>query len=94
MDDNRNRMGKERNHHQHRSAVFKLLRYRRNQSAVSSSSTRMNDQKSINHHSFVNQTKTNNKRSKYFPVKFVRILHITFLSLIFLMEIYVVIMYL
>ncbi|CAF1359093.1 unnamed protein product, partial [Rotaria sordida] len=61
MDNNYDRIGKER-HQQHRSTVFKLLRRRRNQSMVSSSSSRIIDQKNKNHDSFMNQTKNNNKR--------------------------------
>ncbi|CAM2715452.1 unnamed protein product [Rotaria socialis] len=65
MDNNLDRMGKERQRqrqqqHQHRSPVFKLLRRHRHPSAVSSS--RMADQKSKSHDSFISQTKNNNKR--------------------------------
>ncbi|CAF4732680.1 unnamed protein product, partial [Rotaria sp. Silwood1] len=60
MDSNHDRMGKER-HQQHRFPVFKLLRRRRNQSTVSSSS-RILDQKNKNRGSFMNQAKNNNKR--------------------------------
>jgi hypothetical protein len=61
MDNNRDRMGKECNQ-QHRSPVFKLLRRRRNQPTTSLSS-RVADPQTKNHHSFINQTKNNNKRS-------------------------------
>jgi hypothetical protein len=61
MDNNRGRMGKERNQ-QHRSPVFKLLRRRRNQPTTSS--LRLADPQNKNRNSIINHTKTNNKRSK------------------------------
>ncbi|CAF1618823.1 unnamed protein product [Rotaria magnacalcarata] len=63
MDNNSDRTGKERQRqqqHQYRSPVFKLLRRHRHPSAVSLS--RMDDQKSKNHDSFISQTKNNSKR--------------------------------
>ncbi|CAF3639373.1 unnamed protein product [Rotaria sp. Silwood1] len=71
-------MGKER-HQQHRFPVFKLLRRRRNQSTVSSSS-RILDQKNKNRGSFMNQAKNNNKRTTmdnkhYFGLYLIRIKH-------------------
>ncbi|CAM4950913.1 unnamed protein product [Rotaria socialis] len=83
MDNNLDRMGKERQRqrqqqHQHRSPVFKLLRRHRHPSAVSSS--RMADQKSKSHDSFISQTKNNNKRTTmdnkhYFGLYLIRIKH-------------------
>ncbi len=63
MDNNRDRMGKERNQ-QHRSPVFKLLRRRRNQQTTSSSSLRSTDHQYKTRDSFIQQTKHTNKRSK------------------------------
>ncbi|CAF4448888.1 unnamed protein product, partial [Rotaria magnacalcarata] len=63
MDNNSDRTGKERQRqqqHQYRSPVFKLLRRHRHPSAVSLS--RMDDQKSKNHDSFISQTKNISKR--------------------------------
>lgn len=62
MDNNRDRMGKDRNQ-QHRSPAFKFLRRRRSQLSASSSS-RLADHQNKNRDSFIQLTKTTNKRSK------------------------------
>jgi hypothetical protein len=63
MDNDRNRLGKDRSQ-QHRSPVFKLLRRRRNQPITTNSSLRIVDHQNKTRDSFINQTKNNNKRSK------------------------------
>jgi hypothetical protein len=63
MDNNRDRMSKERNQ-QHRSSVFKLLRRRRNQPNTFALSARLADHQNKNRDSFLSQPKNSNKRSK------------------------------
>ncbi len=66
MDNNRNRMGKDRTQ-QHRAAVFKLLRRHRNPPLSTSASLRLVDHQ--NRNSFIHITKNNNKRSEYISQK-------------------------
>jgi hypothetical protein len=65
MDNNRDRMGKERNQ-QHQSPLFKFLRRRRNQPTnfSSSSSARLADHQNKKRDSLILQPKISNKRSK------------------------------
>ncbi len=62
MDNNRDRMSKERNQ-QHRSPVFKLLRRRRNQLTTTVSS-RLADHQNKNRDSFIQPPKHTHRRSK------------------------------
>lgn len=66
MDNNRDRLGKERRHLQLRSPVFKLLRRRRTQlpASASTASTRLSEQQAKSRQSLVTPPKSNHKRSE------------------------------